>query len=121
MRPRLHPASIVSTPQIRSARLVRGHGLKHRPLAHTEVIVMTVTSQRTHSADPGPARPGILSRWLRALRDFRAEQAYAWDRYLQSSRSPQPYRDAPAATGRGHAAAGSGSSPAGAARGDQAG
>jgi hypothetical protein len=81
---------------------------------------MTVTSQRAHSADPGPARPGILSRWLRALRDFRAEQAYAWDRYLQSSRSPQPYRDAPAATGRGHAAAGSGSSPAGAARGDQA-
>src|SRR5580693_6242836 len=98
----------------------KGHGLKHRPPAHTEVIVMTVTSQRTHSADPGPARPGILSRWLRVLRDFRAEQAYAWDRYLQSSRSPQPYRDAPAATGRGHATAGSGSSPVMAGRGDQA-
>lgn len=81
---------------------------------------MTVTSQRTHSADPGPARPGILSRWLRVLRDFRAEQAYAWDRYLQSSRSPQPYRHTPAATGRGPATAGSGSAPAGAGRGDQA-
>ena len=80
---------------------------------------MTVTSQRTHSADPGPARPGILSRWLRVLRDFRAEQAYAWDRYLQSSRSPQPYRHTPAATGRGPAT-GSGSAPARAGRGDQA-
>ena len=81
---------------------------------------MTVTSQRAHSADSGSAKPGILSRWLRVLRDFRAEQAYAWDRYLQSSRAPQPYRHAPAATGRGPATAGSGSSPARAARGDQA-
>jgi hypothetical protein len=81
---------------------------------------MTVTSQRAHSADPGPAKPGILSRWLRVLRDFRAEQAYAWDRYLKSSRAPQPYRDAPAGPGHGHATAGSGSSPAGAARGTQA-
>jgi hypothetical protein len=81
---------------------------------------MTVTSQRAHGAGPGPAKRGMLSRWLRVLRDFRAEQAYAWDRFLQSSRSPQPYRHAPAATGRGHATGGSGSSPGGAARGDQA-
>jgi hypothetical protein len=81
---------------------------------------MTVTSQRAHRAGSGSAKRGILSRWLRVLRDFRAEQAYAWDRFLQSSRSPQPYRHAPAATGRSHATAGSGSPPDRAARGDQA-
>jgi hypothetical protein len=68
------------------------------------------TSQR-------PQRPGspvwrALGSSVRALRNARAEQAYAWERFIRSCRAPQPCTHVPGRAAGGHPAGPAGRSPA---------
>ena len=84
--PDLHPAFIAGTRQVLAARLSRRRGLRRRPPAHIEVIVMT-TSQRPRRAD-SPVRR-VLRRSARALKNLHKEQAYAWECYLRPTDAPR--------------------------------
>lgn len=102
--PDLHLASIAGTRQVLAARLSRRHGLRRRPPAHIEVIVMT-TSQRPRRAG-SPVRR-VLGRSARALRNLHDEQVYAWECFVRPAGAPRPRTQAPAPAGDSHATAGS--------------
>lgn len=77
------------------------------------------TSQRPHRAG-SPVRRALGSS-VRTLRNARAEQAYAWERFLRSCRAPQPCTHVPGRAAGGHAAAGAaGPAMAGAGSSDRA-
>ena len=74
----------------------RRHGLKRRPPAHVEVIVMTTTNQRPRQSGLSTPIRRALTRSLRAVRDVHREQVYAWEAFWRSCRAPQgPRRPAP--------------------------
>ena len=102
--PDLHLAFIAGTRQLLAARLLRRHGLRRRPPAHIEVIVMT-TSQRPRRTG-SPVRR-ILRRSARALRNLHDEQLYAWECFFRPAGAPRPRTQAPAAASDSHATAGS--------------
>jgi hypothetical protein len=116
--PDLHLASIAGTRQFLAARLSRKHGLRRRPAAHIEVIVMTTSQQPRRAGSPVRR---VLGRSARALRNLYDEQVYAWECFFRPAGAPRPRTQAPAPAGESHAAAGSRTpAPAGVASGDPA-